>query len=525
MESNPIKFSKNLFNPPLNVSDEKEKSVSDKKEKLIFYVRNNKVRVTTDTTKAATLSKKEKDLKTVANKVNEALTNTNLSKEDAHNLTSNLHQLQTKIDQHNRKVDTSKILKFLSKVNIFERLFSIKSFFYVNDLSITKITPGSFELLEPEKGNQILAKTEMPHHDGAITRERIEELGLQPKYSTTIHNREIYFSPIFYEKKFNENTGQVYAIAYVKNKKNDLFKPTLIYLSGTQNLWRVAPNYIIDKDRKLHFDKGYQDGKSNKPIENSVNLPFLEIAVPLNEMIAKNTVIDLEIEGDTEELINGLLTSRKVDEPSAFQEQLESVPVSPFQAIGTIPCVIDDFSVPTPNTIEWKSKLEEDHPDFNLAREFFLPGTLCSDGKVIVVPSKNMNWRYIFYMNKAESVSSGWREREEHPTLASVEWIGEGQDLTDFGTFSIVSDPKGADMPFIEYRDQTPIETCRSYAGSKDELENLEGKPYPIRAFRENKEAVNEIVDIGFIHWPTWKGYREHIPILQEFQSWYENRG
>lgn len=165
----------------------------------------------------------------------------------------------------------------------------------------------------------------------------------------------------------------------------------------------------------------------------------------------------------------------------------------------------ETLSIPNPNTIRWKNN--HDRPNFSLAQEFELPGTKCSDGKAYVVPSKNGNWRYIFYMNKAENDFGKWREKEEHPTLAAVEWIGEGQSLTDFGTRSIVADPHGTDMPFIEYKNQLSQKTYNDYIeNSKNNLEDFEGQTY-------------EMSNIDIQQWPTWF-YRQQIPVLKEFQSW-----
>lgn len=110
---------------------------------------------------------------------------------------------------------------------------------------------------------------------------------------------------------------------YVKDEKKDTYKPCLFYRSGTQNLWRVAPSHV---DGQI-MEKGYQ--QSGRYIENSVNLPFLELAVPLNKMIKQNEFLSLPEE--TEKIKNGLLPNRSEKDVSEFQEQITKEPMSPFE--------------------------------------------------------------------------------------------------------------------------------------------------------------------------------------------------
>ncbi|MBA3284285.1 MAG: hypothetical protein H0U27_04410, partial [Nitrosopumilus sp.] len=397
---------------------------------------------------------------------------------------------------------------------------------------LKKVNPAQSELI---LANTQFQKEVLPvitlNQNKTIDQTILKENDLQPVYCIKIYDTEVFFSkPFFIDKYKPSSNGEIRAhywvVAYIKGPEDQFFQPRVFYRSRSQNIWRTTPA-VKPVLGGVYLHKGYKD-KDLQAIESSINLPWLEICLPLNRLINESELANIKLDATDmidddqpleEEQAKHIKASKiayglapKTKTPNTafapFQEQIKEV-VSPF--IFEEPKSKNDklktiYDKPI-NDIK-NIKLKKDRGmqlDYSLYQQFDLPGSQSLNGTAYIIPSLDLNWRYVFYVNQAEYNDKGisWSEVKTHPSLATVEYVGKGQGLTNFGSYKIIADSLGADMPAIEYDDQLPTKFLKEYIDNNKE----DSSKREIASFENTQVLLPKSVELApqMRYWPTWR--------------------
>ena len=507
----------------------------DKKNQTVISITNNE-----DIKK--NLKSNQTDLARIALKIRNALRDVAYleNQPDLKILKNNLQEIEKKIDKRNVKIESSILLSIFS---------FLKSWFTALPIDFRQLVTG-FKRINEKESVDVLNKTQFVSYPSKyginVDRQLIEKNDLQPVYFNHIHGTDIYFSKVFEIDKYELSSdggsrGHQWVIAYIKGPGDSDFQPRAFYRSRSQNLWRATPA-LKESMQGAYLHKGFKDG-NNQKIEASINLPWLEICLPLNRLVESNERAQIQLE--PQELVDDEVATMEKDRATLikaskiaygvvqkinnandvfpdFQSQVQTV-VSPFTETKTGKTTQNYKSIYNdilPNPAHIKLKTEKGiQPDFTLAQRFDLPGAQSSKGVSYVVPSQDLRWRYVFYVSQAEykDLARNWKEVKARPNLAAVEYVGEGQGLTNFGSYKIITNPMSSDIPGVEYSEQIPAEILAEYIQSNNdfsstsEITSFNGEKAKIPEDRETIPALK--------YWPTWK-YRCHLEILKNFQKW-----
>lgn len=309
---------------------------------------------------------------------------------------------------------------------------------------INELKLGLCQCSEMES-SKILSKTNFIKHsivqDGLmnLTPDIIKKAGLVPQYQMTVLNQTFTISKIFTTEEHTTSQGQktfqYNAIAYVQDPKNkEKFIPRLIYRSGADNIWRIAPvTQRKGVSGPLNIGKGWErtteNGIPGPPIRDTTNAPF-----ELNRALA----------GMLDPKLNALILPKSTDQLNHNWDIANSIPMRTKQVQDKNSNEEFRKAVRKPRQFDViKSPLSpEDAPDFSkgIRESFTIPGTNSGDVTVFRVLSQNKKYEYVFYEAQCFGFNqkygdSHWKEMEPRPWLASVHYIGPGQSLTSFLTY------------------------------------------------------------------------------------------
>ena len=121
-------------------------------------------------------------------------------------------------------------------------------------------------------------------------------------------------------------------------------------------------------------------------------------------------------------------------------------------------------------------------------------GTQSTEINAYVVPSRDGDYRYLYYHTQVELGDGSWKEEKPHGALAMVEYVGKEQTLTDYGTYKYGVDMYGADIPIVEMTGQFPRQV----------LENM-----------DQSNIVGPFVSSSVL--------RDDIPVVQDFNKYCES--
>ena len=157
-------------------------------------------------------------------------------------------------------------------------------------------------------------------------------------------------------------------------------------------------------------------------------------------------------------------------------------------------------------------------PNFLEAENYSIPGILYEDMVLRFVPSYDGRFLYTFAEAKAHiRAKSGGEsktlidclEQESHPYLIGVEKV-EGE-TTSYGTRKQPVDPKGLDLPGVEYSWQVPDWVRQANFPQDYVIEDIKKKER-----MKNFRFVNE--DQGINWFPTWP-YRREAELFKNYES------
>lgn len=315
--------------------------------------------------------------------------------------------------------------------------------------------------LTPQQGNLLLARTQFAGQ--ADVHQRVQQAGLEPKFTTSVRGRRIHFSKPFKSGDYNAHLG------YVEADDGSL-KARTFYQSKSQGIWRSASGLvghsILGKGPEGRF-------------ESSTNLP--------GEMQRRLSEVSREIDpktGPEEEmkaLFHAPLEKIAVGHSSAFDRQIQErafgqfelqVAVNKHQSVGKPESFHYQDDGHKPNLQGPKEAFQMEHP---------------TRGKLdaTTVVSGDQQFRYLFLQDSAKRT---W--------LGMVESLGE---VNDFGVPSVAVRDESLTHPAIEYIHQTP----QAYRGEVVTWDRVHNQ------FTNEEEVLPGYVDAT--------AYSHKLPPVREF--------
>lgn len=394
------------------------------------------------------------------------------------NIRQNIVALNEKIDHHNARLHKKWFYLIASWIGLGGWLDSQYGATRVAEPNLSLCEVDSVELLamHPEK------------------KALLEQNDLLPVSKCTMHGTTVYLSKPFFGKELDNSfegrpRRELFCIGYVEVEEEGEKRhvPQLFYRSGTHCLWRVLP-----------WIHGFQYGKGVVNRESSVNLPMeLNLLLTKRATEGKVTYADKKMEVDT--LIDQLLATENVNGEEANFTALHPEAPSPFLPQDGADLAHWMVFMETKVDARAISFARGSEPDFSRAVLETIEGAMCGDISAYIVPSKCGNYQYLYYYTQAE-LPPDWQEKEPHGALVAIDYVGEGQQLTRYGTYKRGTDPLGVDLPIVEYACQCPNTTSGDSLISEDSvLHHTEQRDYS--------------------HLPTGQ-IRDQMAVVRPFLSW-----
>lgn len=541
------------------------------KQNCCIFLNNKGVLQLSDSEKEIKLAGKSKKLSAVAKSLSTCFKSgiNQLNEQQRGILLNNLNLINKKISIHNRNWKNTFFGKILSvfgigvikQIDLKPALESLKD--KEGFIPVSKMCAADVGLSPCKDGDEILNKTEFLEHEDPndrLTPDFIKKCDLAPCYEMTFKGTTFYLSKIFTPHDLSplERPNTVFqeaALAYVK--EGDKFVPRVLYRSGVGNTWRVMPvtkkMMMGDVNIGKGIEKQFFPQQPSNPIRASTNLPF-EIRLALNWLTeaenGKNYIQPTKSVKFTPKKLNHVLPAKhsnikRNDLNHVFKNIAKKAKgkenANTTEEFTNAHVYREVLDLSDPHTLSRALM-----PDYTNVERFQMKGTNSDTVDVYRVLSKNKQYEYIFYNAKSFCYDPSkshdpyltedgstferiwWKEKDRHPWLASVAYIGPDQKLTSFLTYAQFVDPHTSDTPGADYLDYLPFkyQEDRSSLVQKGENNHLE-YAYKIDGTKPQDKGIhvipseNKIPNTYVV--PTWQ-YRKDFAIIKSFEGFLNSQ-